>query len=173
VANQEAGPEGTPSAEEKRRPRAAGARKPGAIARAVERSRAWVERISLPPADWRTFGWGLLVLILLAFIIRNWAPVRINLFGWYLDAPRAVVFVIIFLVGMLTAWLLEVRGRRAAAVEAEAAAAAEEAETAAEAESVEAEATAAEDVEFDEVELAEIDDDLAAEPAFGDEDTSM
>jgi len=175
VANEDAGPEATPAAEEKRRPRAAGARKPGAVARAIERCRAWTERISLPPADWRTFGWGLLVLILLAFIIRNWAPVRINLFGWYVDAPRAIVFAIIFLLGMLTAWLLEVRGRKAAESEAEAetAAAADAGETAEEAEAVEAEAMEAEGVEFEEVELAGGDDDLAAEPTFGDEDTSV
>jgi len=193
VANQQAGPEARPTAEETRRPRAAGARKPGAIARMVERCRASVEHISLPPADWRTFGWGLLVLIVLAFIIRNWAPVRISLFGWYLDAPRAVVFVIIFLLGMLTAWLLEVRGRRAAAAGAEASAADEEADEQAAAEQAdelapdeeaeeaeeaepaenEVEAVEADDLEFDEAELAQVEDDLAAEAALGDEDPSI
>ena len=46
---------------------------PGLIARVTERSREAVEGIRLPRADWRTFGWGLLILIILAFIVRNWA----------------------------------------------------------------------------------------------------
>ncbi|MGD9495673.1 MAG: lipopolysaccharide assembly protein LapA domain-containing protein [Armatimonadota bacterium] len=130
MAKHEAGPVLEPTGGEDRRegrPRAAGATKPGALARAAQRCRASLERIRLPALDWRTFAWGLLVLIVLAFIIRNWAPVRISFFGWYFDAPRAIVFVIIFLLGMLTAWLLEVRSRRAATGEAEEARAEEEA----------------------------------------------
>lgn len=121
MANQDAGPVEEP----RQRARAAGATKPGLIARVTERSREAVQGIRLPRADWRTFGWGLLVLIILAFIVRNWAPVRVSFFGWYVDAPRAVVFVIIFLLGMLTAWLLEMRGRRAETIAEEAAARAE------------------------------------------------
>lgn len=121
MANQDAGPVEEP----RQRARAAGATKPGLIARVTERSREAVEGIRLPRADWRTFGWGLLILIILAFIVRNWAPVRVSFFGWYIDAPRAVVFAIIFLLGMLTAWLLEMRGRRAEAIAEEAAARAE------------------------------------------------
>ncbi len=170
MANQEAGPDAKPGAEEKRRPRAAGARKPGALARVLERCRASVERISLPPADWRTFGWGLLVLILLAFVIRNWAPVRINLFGWYLDAPRAVVFVIIFLLGMFTAWLLEVRSRRASAGEVEPVAPAEAVEPL----EAEADAVETEEAYSDEFEPVEVDDDLEApEAAFSGEETPI
>lgn len=123
VANQDAGPVEEP----RQRARAAGATKPGLIERVTARSRKAVEKVELPRADWRTFGWGLLFLIILAFIVRNWAPVRVSFFGWYLDAPRAIVFVIIFLLGMLAAWLLEVRARRAeeAALRAEQEAAAE------------------------------------------------
>lgn len=121
MANQDAGPVEEP----RQRARATGATKPGLITRVTERSRKAVQGIRLPRADWRTFGWGLLVLIILAFIVRNWAPVRVSFFGWYVDAPRAVVFAIIFLLGMLTAWLLEMRGRRAEAIAEEAAARAE------------------------------------------------
>ncbi len=97
--------------------RTAGPRKPGLVARTIERCRAAVERIRLPAPDWRTFGWTLLALVLVMFIIGNWAPLRINFFGLYLDAPRAVVFVVLFLLGMVTAWLLEVRAKRARAAE--------------------------------------------------------
>ncbi len=117
MANEEAGLVEEPAAEDGGKEdeggaRAAGPHKPGFVSRLVERCHGAVERITLPAPDWRTFAWGLLILIALAFVIRNWAPVRINLFGWYCDAPRAVVFGIIFLLGMATAWLLEVRNRR-------------------------------------------------------------
>lgn len=99
--------------EQKRSAGAAGARKPGVVARMIERCRGAVESIRLPRLDWRTFGWGLLVLILAILICRNWAPVRINLLGWYLDAPRAVVFAVFFVLGAISAWLWETRARRA------------------------------------------------------------
>jgi uncharacterized integral membrane protein len=79
----------------------------------MEQCRETVEAIRLPKPDWRTFAWGLLLLILVVFIVRNWAPLRINLFGWYIDAPRAVVLAIFFAFGMVTTWLIEVRNRRA------------------------------------------------------------
>lgn len=123
---------------ERGRSRAAGPTKPNAFARMAQSIRSKCERITLPALDVRTFAWGLVVLIILCFVIRNWAPVRINLFGWYVDAPRAVVFVIIFLLGMLTGWLMEVRSRRTAEVEAAEATEAE-AEQPAEGEDVEPE----------------------------------
>ncbi|MEA3400828.1 MAG: LapA family protein [Armatimonadota bacterium] len=130
--------------EEERQPaQAAGARKPGWFARVVERCRSAVGRIHLPALDWRTFAWVLLALIVLAFIIRNWAPVRIAFFGWYLDAPRAVVFAIFFVLGVLGAWLWEFRGRAAVAREAEEAEEAEEPEEAKEPEEAEAAETEA------------------------------
>ncbi|NLO08165.1 MAG: LapA family protein [candidate division WS1 bacterium] len=102
-------------AEEQRdRARAVGSHRPGLVEKVVDRGRTTVEGIRLPRADWRTFAWGLLLLIAAIFVIRNWAPMRLNFFGWYLDAPRAVILVIFFLLGMVTAWLLEVRGKRAA-----------------------------------------------------------
>ena len=101
------------------RARAAGAKKPGVLARGVEQARGAVESIQLPRPDWRTFLWGLLVLVLIALIASNWAPLRISFFGLYFDAPRAVVLLITFLLGMMTAWLLEVRSKRKATVETE------------------------------------------------------
>lgn len=94
------------------RARAAGAKKPGVIGKTIEQARGVIESIHLPPLDWRAFAWGLLIIVVLAFIARNWAPLRISFFGWYFDAPRAVVLVIMFLLGMMTAWLLEIRSRR-------------------------------------------------------------
>lgn len=117
MANQDAARKRKLSAtEDQDRARAAGSRKPGVVGRMMEQCRETVEAIRLPRPDWRTFAWGLLLLILIIFIVANWAPLRINFFGWYLDAPRAVVFAIFFALGMVTTWLIEVRSRRARAV---------------------------------------------------------
>ena len=114
MANEDAGRNRRVAAtEDEGRARAAGARKPGVVANMMERCRESVQSIRLPRPDWRTFAWGLLLLIMVILIVRNWAPVRINLFGWYLDAPKAVVFAIVFALGMVTTWLLEMRHRRA------------------------------------------------------------
>lgn len=154
MANQDAGPVEEP----RERARAAGATKPGLVARVADRGREAVENIHLPPADWRTFGWGLVFLIVLAFIAANWAPVRVSFFGWYLDAPRAVVFVIIFLLGMAAAWLLEIRSRRAQAAAEEAAEAARAAEEAAASQEDEVGAELLLDAELPEVDLADDED---------------
>ncbi len=114
MANEDAGRNKKVTATEPQgRARAAGARKPGVVANLMERCRETVQSIRLPRPDWRTFAWGLLLLIMIVLIVRNWAPVRINVFGWYLDAPKAVVFAVIFALGMVTSWLLEMRHRRA------------------------------------------------------------
>jgi uncharacterized integral membrane protein len=114
VANDDAGRNNRVSATEGQRPaRAAGARKQGVVGRMTEQARETVEGIRLPRPDWRTFAWGLLLLILIGFIAGNWAPLRINFFGWYVDAPRAVVLAIFFALGMVTTWLIEIRHRRA------------------------------------------------------------
>jgi len=114
VANEDAGRRrNLPASEDRERARAVGARKPGAIASAMGRCREAAGAIQCPRLDWRTFLWGLLLLILIILIVQNWTPVRINLFGWYLDAPKAVVFAIYFLLGMLATWLIETYSHRA------------------------------------------------------------
>lgn len=168
MANREAGHKSSTSAAEGRgdegRARAAGAVKPGVIAKAVEQARSAVQSIQLPRLDWRAFAWGLLVLIVLAFVIRNWAPMRISFFGWYFDAPRAVVLVLMFVFGMMTAWLLEIRSRRKTTDEDEAAE--EAAEQGAE-EVAEEEVEQAESVE---AEVEEIEATADEEDLFPDED---
>ena len=102
MANEDAGRNSRVAAtEDQSRARATGSRKPGVVGRMMDRCRNTVEAIRLPRPDWRTFAWGLLILIGVIFIVRNWAPLRINFFGWYLDAPRAVVFAVFFAVAML------------------------------------------------------------------------
>lgn len=139
VANDDAGRNREVSATEDRsRARAAGSREPGVVARAMENLRETVQSIRLPRPDWRTFAWGLLLLVFIIFIARNWAPLRINFFGWYIDAPRAVVWAIFFALGMVTTWLIEIRHRRAGDDEEQAA---EDADDAVDDEAAEAQST--------------------------------
>jgi len=101
------------AAQEPHKPtRAASARKPSIFARAGEAIRAPFSRLRLPTLDWRTVSYGLLALIALILIVRNWAPVRISLFGWYVDIPKAIAFIIFFGLGVLAAWLWELRAQR-------------------------------------------------------------
>lgn len=120
MANDDAGRRDGMSATEEQRPaRAAGSRKRGVVGRVTEQARETVQGIRLPRPDWRTFAWGLLLLILIIFIARNWAPLRINFFGFYVDAPRVVVLAIFFGLGMVTTWLIEIRHRRGRDVDAD------------------------------------------------------
>ncbi len=105
-----------------RRPaRAAPARKPGLLARVSETASNRLSKLRPPTLDWRTFSYGLLALIGIILIARNWAPVRIDLFGWHPDMPKAIAFIFFFLLGVATAWLWVVRAERARAAAAEAA----------------------------------------------------
>ncbi|MFO8082363.1 MAG: hypothetical protein R6V07_18945 [Armatimonadota bacterium] len=157
MANDDTGRNSGMSATEEQRPaRAAGSRKRGVVGRMTEQARETVQGIRLPRPDWRTFAWGLLVLILIVFIARNWAPLRINVFGFYVDAPRAVVLAIFFGLGMVTTWLIEIRHRRGRDVDA-----GEEADEPAE------QAESAEDVADDELQPAA--EDFADDPVFTDE----
>ncbi len=90
------------------------ARKRGAVAKARDAVRSSLSNLRPPPLDWRTVSYGLLALIALVLVAGNWAPVRINLFGWYLDIPKALAFIAFFVLGVLAAWLWEVRAQRLA-----------------------------------------------------------
>jgi uncharacterized integral membrane protein len=108
--------QGTQSAEAPRprqAPRAASARRRGALGRARDAVTGFFRSLRPPRLDWRTVLYGLLVLIALILIARNWAPVCIDLFGWHIYPPAAVAFIIFFILGILGAWLWELKSQRA------------------------------------------------------------
>lgn len=96
----------------KRASRAASARRRGALGRARDAVTAFFGSLRPPRLDWRTVLYGLLLLIALILIARNWAPVCIDLFGWHIYPPAAVAFIIFFVLGILGAWLWELRSQR-------------------------------------------------------------
>ena len=80
------------------------ARRPGPVKRVADRVSQSISRIH-PPTDARTIAIVLLILIVIALLAENWSPVRINLFGLYIDVPKAVAFVVNLALGMALLWL--------------------------------------------------------------------
>ncbi len=102
-------------AQQQQRPRVMTARRPGPIGRVAERVGSAVSKIHAPRLDARTFLIGLLIVIAFILLAENWAPVRINILGLYIDVPKAVAFVVNVAIGMLILWLWQ---RHAAAARA-------------------------------------------------------
>jgi len=92
---------------------AVAARKPGLIARWAVRTNQFFSRITLPQWNLRTFLYVLVTLIVLWLLACNLPPVRINLFGFHIDAPKSAVFIINLALGagLLRLWQFYV-GRR-------------------------------------------------------------
>ena len=94
---------------------AVGARKPGLISRWGAGINQFFSRITLPQWNLRTFLYVLVTLIVLWLLACNLPPVRINLFGSHIDAPKSAVFIINLILGAGLLRLCQVyAGRRAA-----------------------------------------------------------
>ncbi|MCX7599917.1 MAG: hypothetical protein N2512_13780 [Armatimonadetes bacterium] len=93
------------------------AKKPGAVGRAAEKLTEAVSTLRTPRVGFRELGYGLGVLVILALLIQNWAPVRINVFGLYADVPKAVAFLVTLAAGMGLLKLWQGRGSRKADAE--------------------------------------------------------
>jgi len=87
--------------------RAMSARKPGLIGRWVEAISQSLSGLRLPRIDLATVAYGLVGLIVFVLLAQNWAPVRVNVFGVYIDIPKAVAFILSVGIGMLTLWLMQ------------------------------------------------------------------
>lgn len=109
----------TKSSEKEKVPRRAAmsAKKPGAVGRAAEKLTGAVSSFRTPRVGWRELGYGLGAVIILALLIQNWAPVRINVFGFYADVPKAVAFLVTLAAGMAVLKLFQ--GRTPKTVERE------------------------------------------------------
>jgi len=105
------------SAPPPRRPGVAGAHRRGVVARATEAVVAPLTSVRVPALDWKIVSYGLILLLAIILVVRNWAPVRLNIFGCYLDLPKAIAFALFFLLGAAAMWFCERRllGRKCAA----------------------------------------------------------
>lgn len=91
--------------------------KPGLLSKFVDAVSAPFARIRLPAWDLRLFAWVLLALIVVAFLIMNWSPMRLFFFGLSVDIPRAVAIVLLIGIGFVAGWL--VRSPKSEETEAE------------------------------------------------------
>ncbi len=80
--------------------------KPGFLTRTIEAVSAPFSRISLPAWDLRLFAWVLAALIIVAFLVMNWSPMRLFFFGLSVDIPRALAIVLLIGIGFLAGWLM-------------------------------------------------------------------
>lgn len=80
--------------------------KPGFLTRTIEAVSAPFARIRLPAWDLRLFAWVLVALIIVAFLIMNWSPMRLFFFGLSVDIPRALAIVILIGIGFLAGWFM-------------------------------------------------------------------
>lgn len=61
----------------------------------------------------RTFAVGLAVLLVIVIFAENWAPVRFYCFGFALEVPKAVCFLLDVALGAVLMWLWQRRAGRA------------------------------------------------------------
>ena len=94
-----------PGKAEKKPARATASRRPGAIARLLASIAAPFASIRMPRWDVRTFAYVLVALIVLAILIENWDPVRLNLFGLRFEMPKAIAFALDVALGAMLMWL--------------------------------------------------------------------
>ena len=105
------------AAEAAQQPEAAAvyARQPGLLQRLAVKANRLLSGLSLPQWNLRSFLYSLLVLILLVLLVRNWTAVRIDLFGWHLDMPKPVFFIVGFVLGAGLHWWWRIHTQRRAA----------------------------------------------------------
>ncbi|MDX1610612.1 MAG: LapA family protein [Halofilum sp. (in: g-proteobacteria)] len=53
-----------------------------------------------------------LAVLVVVFVIQNATPVRVDLLFWSWSASRAVVLLVVFLIGVATGWLARAGVRR-------------------------------------------------------------
>jgi hypothetical protein len=81
------------------------ARKPGLFGRMLDSAMSGLSRLAALAWNWRTFAYGLVGLIILVWLIGNWALWRVDIFFFSIDLPMPVWFVIFGLIGALVLYL--------------------------------------------------------------------
>lgn len=113
--------------EEEEQAHAMSARKPGLLQRLTTKAAAPLQRLRLPEWNLHTFFYLLLLILILWFLLGNWAPARVKLLVWTAEAPKTILFLLNLLLGaaLLRGWQMFI-AQRAARKQAEAEAETEE-----------------------------------------------
>ncbi len=98
--------------------------RPGFFSRLGQRITAPIaqraQRASLDVLNWRLAVIGAIVLLLLWLLLANLSPVRVVLWFWVVDVPKALAFVLDVALGALLMWLwIRYRAGKKAAEEGE------------------------------------------------------
>lgn len=80
-------------------------RRPGAFSRLGAQVSGQLSHLGKPAWNWRNFGLGLLLLVVLLLLGTNWAPVRVYVLGLRLELPGALAFLLSMALGGLLTWL--------------------------------------------------------------------
>lgn len=113
--------------EEEEQAHAMSARKPGLLRRLTTKATAPLQRLRLPEWNLRTFFYLLLLILILWFLLGNWAPTRVQLLIWTAEAPKTMLFLLNLVLGaVLLRWWQVFMAQRAARKQAEAEAETEE-----------------------------------------------
>jgi uncharacterized integral membrane protein len=82
------------------------ARKPGTMHQLGDKLAAPFTRVRMPEWNLQTFGYLLVILILLWFLLENLAPVRVRLLVWNGEAPKTLLFLVNLALGavLLLGW---------------------------------------------------------------------
>lgn len=80
-------------------------RRPGAFSRLGSQVSGQLSHLGPPAWNWRNFGLGLVVLLVLLLLGTNWAPVRIYVLGLRLELPGAIAFLLSVVLGGALTWL--------------------------------------------------------------------
>ncbi len=65
--------------------------------------------IRLPTWNLRLFGWTLLALTVIVFLVGNWSPMRLYFIGLHVEFPKTVAILVLLAVGFLAGWLAATR----------------------------------------------------------------
>lgn len=96
-----------PEAEKRQPARAMSARRPGPVAKVRETLAGSLGGVKSLRFSLNTLAWILLGLIVFALLAENWSPVRVNLFGIYVDIPKSMAFLVNLGLGALALWLVQ------------------------------------------------------------------
>jgi uncharacterized integral membrane protein len=120
---EEAEPEADEPDEEETAEAEPAGRKPGFLSRIGQRIKAPIaeraQRARWDALNWRVGVIGAVVILLVWLLLANLSPVRIVVWLWVIDIPKALAFAIDFALGALLMWLWMWRRSRTAPAEGE------------------------------------------------------
>lgn len=96
-------------AEKPPQPRVVPSVRPGLLGSLWQSCVGFFAAIRLPTWNLRLFGWTLVALIVIVFLVGNWSPMRLYFLGLHIQFPKTVAIVVLLAVGFLAGWFAATR----------------------------------------------------------------